>query len=100
VRECLIPQALHSTGLLSGPLRHWGELSAPQWQHGPPTSWRHLLRDARTFLVRVAAWWFGCGGGGVTTCWGVMGQLAAAARGLAGWLLAKLDGCGACWSVG
>jgi hypothetical protein len=39
-----MPQALQSTGLPLGPLRHCGELTAPQWQQGPCTSKRRFLQ--------------------------------------------------------
>jgi hypothetical protein len=38
LRRKRMPQALHSTGFPFGPLRHWGELTAPQWQQGPARS--------------------------------------------------------------
>jgi hypothetical protein len=44
VRRKRMPQALQSTGLPLGPLRHWGELTAPQWQQGPCTSRRRFLQ--------------------------------------------------------
>lgn len=43
VRRNRMPQALQSTGLPLGPLRHCGELTAPQWQQGPCTSKRRFL---------------------------------------------------------
>jgi hypothetical protein len=38
LRARRMPHALHSTGFPLGPLRHKGELTAPQWQQGPAKS--------------------------------------------------------------
>jgi hypothetical protein len=46
VRRKRMPHALQRMGFPFGPLRHWGELTAPQWQQGPARSCLALRRLA------------------------------------------------------